>query len=59
VLWNAPGFGGFDSDSHVFMERAEPFASVTVPLHRELHTRTLRSIIRIADMTVEAFRDLL
>jgi predicted RNA binding protein YcfA (HicA-like mRNA interferase family) len=28
---------------------------VTVPLHRELDRGTLRSIIRIADLTVEEF----
>jgi predicted RNA binding protein YcfA (HicA-like mRNA interferase family) len=33
--------------------------TVIVPLHRELARGTLRSILRQADLTVEAFLDLL
>ncbi|HEX7927424.1 MAG TPA: type II toxin-antitoxin system HicA family toxin [bacterium] len=45
--------------SHVFMERRDPFAAVTVPLHRELRPGTLRSIIRDAGLSVEQFADFL
>jgi predicted RNA binding protein YcfA (HicA-like mRNA interferase family) len=45
--------------SHIIMRRNEPFAQVTVPDHRELHTGTLRDIIRDAGMTVDEFIDLL
>jgi predicted RNA binding protein YcfA (HicA-like mRNA interferase family) len=39
------------------MERRDPFAAVTVPLHRELRPGTLRSIIRDAGLTVDQFVD--
>jgi predicted RNA binding protein YcfA (HicA-like mRNA interferase family) len=45
--------------SHIIMRRADPFAQVTVPDHRELHTGTLRDIIRDAGLTVDEFMDLL
>jgi predicted RNA binding protein YcfA (HicA-like mRNA interferase family) len=45
--------------SHVSMLRAEPFAAVTVPLHRELDRGTLRAIIRDAGLSVEEFVRLL
>jgi predicted RNA binding protein YcfA (HicA-like mRNA interferase family) len=32
--------------SHIVMRRAEPFAQVTVPDHRELDRGTLRAILR-------------
>lgn len=45
--------------SHIIMRRADPFAQVVVPDHRELHTGTLRDIIRDAGLTVDEFIDLL
>jgi predicted RNA binding protein YcfA (HicA-like mRNA interferase family) len=44
--------------SHVKL-RNEIGRTVIVPLHRELARGTLRSILRQADLTVEAFTDLL
>jgi len=45
--------------SHIIMRRNEPFAQVVVPDHHELHTGTLRDIIRDTGLTVEEFVDLL
>lgn len=45
--------------SHVFMARENPFASVTVPNHKEIKPGTLRSIIRDAGLTVDEFIALL
>jgi predicted RNA binding protein YcfA (HicA-like mRNA interferase family) len=45
--------------SHIVMRRDEPLAQVTVPDHRELHTGTLRDIIRDAGLTVDEFIELL
>ena len=47
------------SGSHMILRRDEPFAQVVVPDHRELHTGTLRDIIRDAGLMVDEFRDLL
>lgn len=44
--------------SHVKL-RNEGGRTVIVPMHRELARGTLRSILRQADLTVEAFTDLL
>jgi predicted RNA binding protein YcfA (HicA-like mRNA interferase family) len=41
------------------MARENPFASVTVPNHKELKPGTLRSIIRQAGLTVDEFLALL
>jgi predicted RNA binding protein YcfA (HicA-like mRNA interferase family) len=40
---------------HMIYRRDDPFAQVTVPDHRELHTGTLRSIITDAGLTVDQF----
>jgi predicted RNA binding protein YcfA (HicA-like mRNA interferase family) len=45
--------------SHIVMRRDDPFAQVVVPDHRELHTGTLRDIIRDAGLTIDEFIDLL
>jgi predicted RNA binding protein YcfA (HicA-like mRNA interferase family) len=45
--------------SHIIMRRDKPFAQVVVPDHRELHTGTLRDIIRDAGLTVDEFIELL
>jgi predicted RNA binding protein YcfA (HicA-like mRNA interferase family) len=45
--------------SHVYLKRAQPYASVSVPAHRELGRGILRSIIRDAGLTMEEFLDLL
>jgi len=39
--------------------RSQEGRTVIVPMHRELARGTLRSILRQADLTVEAFIDLL
>lgn len=45
--------------SHVILRRAEPFAQLVVPDHKELDRGTLRAILRQADLTVEEFLRLL
>ena len=45
--------------THLFMQRDDPFAVVSVPDHRELDRGTLRAIIRDAGLTVDQFVDLL
>jgi predicted RNA binding protein YcfA (HicA-like mRNA interferase family) len=45
--------------SDIFMARDEPFASVTVPNHKEIKPGTLRSVIRQAGLTVDEFLALL
>lgn len=45
--------------SHVVLRRDQPFAQLVVPDHKELDRGTLRAIIRQADLTVEAFNQLL
>ncbi len=45
--------------SHVILRRAQPFAQLVVPDHKELDRGTLRAIIRQADLTVEEFLRLL
>ena len=44
--------------SHVKLRNSEG-RTVIVPMHRELARGTLRSILRQADLTVEAFLELL
>lgn len=44
--------------SHVVLRRSDPFAQLVVPDHKELDRGTLRAIIRQADLSVEAFNDL-
>jgi predicted RNA binding protein YcfA (HicA-like mRNA interferase family) len=45
--------------SHMVLRRADPFAQVVVPDHRELDRGTLRAIIRQSHLTVEMFNTLL
>jgi predicted RNA binding protein YcfA (HicA-like mRNA interferase family) len=45
--------------SHIVLRRADPFAQVVVPDHKELDRGTLRAIIRHAGLTVEDFEALL
>jgi predicted RNA binding protein YcfA (HicA-like mRNA interferase family) len=45
--------------SHMILRRADPFAQVVVPDHRELDYGTLRGIIRQAGLSVEEFISLL
>lgn len=41
------------------MIRLSPFAAVTVPDHKELDAGTLRAIIRAANLSVDAIKELL
>ena len=45
--------------SHVIMRRDDPLAQVSVPDHKVLDRGTLRGIIRLAGLTVDAFVRLL
>ena len=45
--------------SHITLRRAEPFAQVTVPDHKELDRGTLRGIIRQAGLSVDEFMKLI
>jgi predicted RNA binding protein YcfA (HicA-like mRNA interferase family) len=45
--------------SHIILRRDNPFAQVVVPDHKELDRGTLRSIIRMAGLSVEEFISLL
>ena len=45
--------------SHIILRRDHPFAQVVVPDHKELDRGTLRSIIRMAGLSVEEFINLL
>jgi predicted RNA binding protein YcfA (HicA-like mRNA interferase family) len=45
--------------SHVILRRADPFAQVVVPDHKELDRGTLRAIIRHAGLTPDEFVRLL
>lgn len=45
--------------SHVVMLKPGQIASLSIPQHRELAPGTLRSLIRAAGLTVEAFAELL
>jgi predicted RNA binding protein YcfA (HicA-like mRNA interferase family) len=45
--------------SHLVLTKAGIRANLSVPLHKELSTGTLRSLIRAAGMTVEEFLALL
>ena len=45
--------------SHMILRRDDPFGQVTVPRHKVLDRGTLRSIIRQAGLSVEAFISLL
>ncbi len=41
--------------SHIIMRRDNPFAQVVIPDHKELDRGTLRSIIKMANLSVEEF----
>ena len=45
--------------SHIILRRDNPFAQVVVPDHKELDRGTLRSIIRMAGLSVDEFINLL
>jgi predicted RNA binding protein YcfA (HicA-like mRNA interferase family) len=45
--------------SHVILRRDDPFAQVSVPLHKELDRGTLRAIVRLAGLSVDEFVNLL
>jgi len=45
--------------SHVILRRADPFAQVVVPDHKELDRGTLRAIIRQVGLTPDEFVQLL
>ena len=45
--------------SHIILRRDAPFLQVTVPNHDTLDRGTLRSIIRMAGLTVDEFNRLL
>jgi len=43
------------SSSHIIMTKEGEIASLSIPNHKEVARGTLRSLIRSADLTVEAF----
>lgn len=45
--------------SHVILRRDDPFAQVSVPLHKEPDRGTLRAIMRQAGLSVDEFVNLL
>jgi len=45
--------------SHIILYRSDPKARVVVPDHRVVRPGTLRQILAEADLSVEAFLDLL
>lgn len=45
--------------SHIILRRDDPFSQVVVPDHKELDRGTLRSIIRMAGLSVDEFVKLL
>jgi predicted RNA binding protein YcfA (HicA-like mRNA interferase family) len=45
--------------SHMIVRRADPFAQITVPNHRELDRGTLRAIIRQSGLGVDQFNKML
>ncbi len=47
------------SGSHMVLRRAEPYARVVIPDHKQLRAGTLRRIIADAGMTVDQFMQLL
>ena len=44
--------------SHIVLRRADPFARVVVPDHKQVRPGTLRQILREAGITVEQFQEL-
>jgi len=53
--WQARGQAG----SHLVLTKTGVRANLTVPLHSELAVGTLRTLIRVAGLTVDEFLDLL
>jgi predicted RNA binding protein YcfA (HicA-like mRNA interferase family) len=47
------------SGSRMMLRRAQPYARVVVPDHKQLRSGTLRRIIADAGLTVEQFTELL
>jgi len=47
------------SGSHMVLRRAEPYARVVIPDHKQIRAGTLRRIIADAGMTVDQFMQLL
>ena len=47
------------SGSHMVLRRAEPYARVVIPDHKQIRPGTLRRIIADAGMTVDQFMQLL
>ena len=47
------------SGSHMVLRRAEPYARVVIPDHKQIRQGTLRRIIADAGMTVDQFMQLL
>ena len=45
--------------SHIVLRRNKPFTQVVIPNHKELDRGTLRSIIRIANLSIDEFVKLL
>jgi predicted RNA binding protein YcfA (HicA-like mRNA interferase family) len=45
--------------SHFILRRQSPFCQIVVPDHKELDRGTLRSLIRQADISIDAFNELL
>ena len=59
----ALGMAGFyvkrQEGSHIVLRRDDPFGQVVVPDHHELDRGTLRTIIRMAGLSVDEFVKLL
>ena len=47
------------SGSHMVLRRAEPYARVVIPDHKQIRAGTLRRIIADAGMTIDQFMQLL
>ncbi len=45
--------------SHIILRRDDPFSQITIPNHKVIDLGTLRSILRMADLSIEKFIDLM
>ena len=45
--------------SHIILRRDDPFSQITIPNHKVIDRGTLRSILRIADLSIEKIIDLM
>lgn len=45
--------------SHIILRRDTPFAQVVIPDHKELDRGTIRSIVRMAGLSIDEFVKLL